>query len=87
MCTEATSAPSHWVCATTSDVILSAVDLQGVLRQIHAEVQPLLGTGRVADYIPALAGADARAFGMAMAGFLCLELGAGFCGLHLGRCQ
>ena len=44
------------------------MDLQGVLRQIHAEVQPLLGTGRVADYIPALAGADARAFGMAMAG-------------------
>ncbi len=44
------------------------MDLQGVLRQIHAEVQPLLGTGRVADYIPALAGADPRAFGMAVAG-------------------
>ena len=29
--------------------------LEATLAQIHAEVQPLLGRGKVADYIPALA--------------------------------
>jgi len=38
-----------------------------LLKLIHAELLPLLGQGRVADYIPALAGVDPRQFGMAVA--------------------
>jgi glutaminase len=40
---------------------------QRVLEEIHHEVAPHFGKGRVADYIPALASADPRKFGMAVA--------------------
>ena len=40
-------------------------DWQGVLDGIHADIRPHLGRGKVADYIPALAERDPRAFGMA----------------------
>jgi len=42
------------------------VDYQAVLNQIHAEVQPLLGRGKVADYIPELAKVQGDHFGMAV---------------------
>lgn len=38
-----------------------------MLDQIHSEVQPLYGRGKVADYIPALAQVQPRQFGMAVA--------------------
>ncbi|MFF9899439.1 glutaminase [Streptomyces longispororuber] len=41
--------------------------LQPVLDRIAAEIQALPGRGRPADYIPALASADPRRFGMAVA--------------------
>ena len=41
--------------------------LQSMLAQIHTEVQPLFGRGKVADYIPALAQVPPRQFGMAVA--------------------
>lgn len=44
------------------------VDYQAVIDQIHAEVQPLLGRGKVADYIPELAKVHGRHFGMAVVG-------------------
>jgi glutaminase len=42
------------------------VDYQQILAEIEAEVQPLLGKGRVADYIPPLAEVDPGRFGMAV---------------------
>jgi len=39
-------------------------DYQGIIDRIYKEVQPLLGTGKVADYIPALAEKDNMKFGM-----------------------
>ena len=42
------------------------VDYQAILDQIHAEVQPLLGQGKVADYIPELAKVHGHQFGMAV---------------------
>lgn len=44
----------------------AAPDLNAVLQQIHAEVQPLLGQGRVASYIPELAKVRGDQFGMAV---------------------
>ncbi|RZS32648.1 L-glutaminase [Herbihabitans rhizosphaerae] len=44
-----------------------AVVDQSLLERIHDEVRPLIGTGRVADYIPALAAVNARGFGLAVA--------------------
>jgi glutaminase len=41
-------------------------DYAAVLAQIHAEIAPTLGQGRVADYIPALARVPPRQFGMAL---------------------
>ena len=41
--------------------------MQNILDQIYADVQPLYGTGRVADYIPALGQVPPRQFGMAVA--------------------
>jgi glutaminase len=41
-------------------------DWQNVLSGIAKDVEPLLGQGRVASYIPALAEADPRAFGIAL---------------------
>ena len=42
------------------------MEYQQVLEQIEAEIQPLLGDGKVADYIPELAKVDPHQFGMAM---------------------
>jgi glutaminase len=42
------------------------VDYSAVLDQIHAEVQPLLGRGQVASYIPELAKVRGDQFGMAV---------------------
>ncbi len=39
---------------------------QEVLNQIQKEIQPLLGQGKVADYIPALAGVSPKKFGMSV---------------------
>ena len=43
------------------------MDYQTLLDNVAAEVAPLIGTGNVADYIPALAGVDPMSFGMAIA--------------------
>jgi glutaminase len=43
------------------------MELDRALREIHREVTPHLGEGRVATYIPALARVDPRRFGMAVA--------------------
>ena len=42
------------------------MDYQAILDTIHRDIQPYLGQGRVADYIPELAGASAADFGMAL---------------------
>ena len=42
------------------------MDLQTILEEIETEIQPLLGEGKVADYIPALAKIDPRQFAMAI---------------------
>lgn len=39
---------------------------QSIIEEIHAEVQPLFGQGRVADYIPALAGVGPRKLGISV---------------------
>ncbi|MCK5825054.1 MAG: glutaminase [Ichthyobacteriaceae bacterium] len=41
-------------------------DYNYILKQIYQDIQPLLGKGRVADYIPALANADRNKFAMAV---------------------
>ncbi|WP_190130717.1 glutaminase [Streptomyces mashuensis] len=43
------------------------MDYQAVLEEVAAAVQPLVGRGQVADYIPALAEVDIARFGMAVA--------------------
>ena len=43
------------------------MDYQGILDGILDAVQPKVGAGRVADYIPALAAVDPRQFGLALA--------------------
>lgn len=43
------------------------VDLQAVLDDIYSELQPRIGEGRVADYIPELAKVDAKQFGLTVA--------------------
>jgi glutaminase len=40
------------------------MDFRTILDQIHEEIRPLLGRGRVADYIPPLAAVSAERFGM-----------------------
>ncbi|MFN7692966.1 MAG: glutaminase, partial [Burkholderiales bacterium] len=45
---------------------VAAQSLQATLDQIHAEVQPLLGRGKVASYIPELAKVRGDQFGMAV---------------------
>ncbi|MBB3607747.1 glutaminase [Rhizobium sp. BK602] len=42
-------------------------DLQAILDDIHAELSPRIGEGKVADYIPELAKIDPNQFGMAIA--------------------
>jgi glutaminase len=41
-------------------------DLAQLVAQVHADIQPRFGNGRVADYIPALARVDPRQFGLAI---------------------
>jgi glutaminase len=40
---------------------------QQILDAVHARVSPLIGCGRVSDYIPGLAAVDPRRFGLALA--------------------
>ncbi|GHF51554.1 glutaminase [Streptomyces mashuensis] len=47
--------------------VADVVDYQAVLEEVAAAVQPLVGRGQVADYIPALAEVDIARFGMAVA--------------------
>jgi glutaminase len=42
------------------------MDYQGILSEIHHEVQSLIGRGRIPDYIPPLAAVSADKFGMAL---------------------
>jgi glutaminase len=42
------------------------MNYQQVLNQIQKDIQPFLGQGKVADYIPALANVDSRKFGMSI---------------------
>jgi len=42
------------------------MDYQAILEEIHTEIRPLLGEGKVADYIPALAEIDPMQFGMSI---------------------
>ncbi|MBI9032973.1 MAG: glutaminase [Bacteroidales bacterium] len=42
------------------------MDYQKILDRIYEEVNPIIGQGKVADYIPALAQVDASKFGMAL---------------------
>lgn len=42
------------------------MNYQAILEQIHTDIQPIIGQGKVADYIPALAGIDPEKFGMAV---------------------
>jgi len=42
------------------------MDYGGVLEKIHTAIQPTLGRGKVADYIPELASVSPRHFGMAV---------------------
>lgn len=44
-----------------------APDLQAVVDEIHGELAPRFGEGKVADYIPQLARVDPRHFGLAVA--------------------
>jgi len=44
----------------------AAEDLDEIVAIVHREMQPHLGSGRVADYIPALARVDPRQFGIAI---------------------
>jgi glutaminase len=43
------------------------MNYQNVLEGIYQELEPIIGQGRVATYIPALASVDPRQFGMALA--------------------
>ena len=40
--------------------------LAELVAQVHEDIQPHFGQGRVADYIPALARVDPRQFGLAI---------------------
>jgi len=42
------------------------MNYQAILNQIHKDIQPDIGQGKVADYIPALADIDPAKFGMAI---------------------
>ena len=42
------------------------MDLTIILNKIHQQITPILGQGKVADYIPALANIDPNQFGMAV---------------------
>ncbi len=53
--------------------------MQDILDAVLAAVEPHRGEGRVADYIPALAGVDPNRFGIAVAGADGIVHGAGDC--------
>ncbi len=55
-------------------------DLQAIVDEIHRELTPRLGEGKVADYIPQLAHVDPRKFGIAVAGVDGRVYTAGDCG-------
>lgn len=55
-------------------------DLQAIVDEIHRELTPRLGEGKVADYIPQLAHVDPRKFGIAVAGVDGGVYTAGDCG-------
>lgn len=42
------------------------MDYESILEEIHQEITPLLGQGKVANYIPALAGVNPRHFAMSL---------------------
>lgn len=42
------------------------MDFAVVLNKVHQQIKPILGQGKVADYIPALANVDPNKFGMAI---------------------
>ena len=42
------------------------MDLQAIVDEIHADLLPRRGEGRVADYIPQLAPVDPQKFGIAV---------------------
>jgi glutaminase len=42
------------------------VEYQAILERVHAAVKPLIGTGKVADYIPELAKVSPDHFGIAI---------------------
>lgn len=42
------------------------MNYQAILNQIQLDIQPYIGQGKVADYIPALAGIDPKKFGMSI---------------------
>lgn len=46
---------------------MALVDFEAALHEAMEAARPVIGAGRVADYIPALAGTDPSAFGMALA--------------------
>lgn len=48
------------------DMDCQPVNYQQLLEDIHADIRPLLGRGRVADYIPPLAGRSPYHFGMTL---------------------
>ena len=50
-----------------ADFNLQNMDYQEIIDSVLADVSPLRGAGRVADYIPALASADPSKFGIAVA--------------------
>lgn len=53
------------------------MDYQSILEEIAEEVAPLLGEGKVADYIPALAGVDPKQFGISLTLFDGTQYSAG----------
>ncbi|MBL4659480.1 MAG: glutaminase, partial [Alcanivoracaceae bacterium] len=40
--------------------------MSAVLTKVHQQIMPIIGQGKVADYIPALANVDPQQFGMAI---------------------
>ena len=54
-------------CSLIADFNLQNMDYQEIIDSVLADVSPLRGAGRVADYIPALASADPSKFGIAVA--------------------
>jgi glutaminase len=60
---------------------VSSVDYRQVVEQIARDVRPLLGRGAVADFVPALAAADPKQFGMALSTLAGEEISVGDAGV------